>query len=184
MQGAIGLAEKTIVVFWGDHGWKLGEHGGWCKHTNFELDARVPMIFRVPKQKAAGRTSNALVEFVDIYPTLCDLAGLPVPEGMDGLSAAPLLDQPKLPWKSAAFSQYPRSVNGKKLMGYSMRTDRYRSTRWENRDDPEKVAAIEIYDHVEDPAENVNLAADPANGDLVKRLTEQYLKGWRGALPE
>ena len=107
-----------------------------------------------------------------------------MPEGLDGLSAGPLLDQPELPWKVAAFSQYPRSVGGKKLMGYSMRTDRYRFTRWENRNDPEKVAAIEVYDHVEDPAENVNIAADPANGELVKRLTEQYLKGSRGALPK
>jgi arylsulfatase A-like enzyme len=142
------------------------------------------MIFRMPKQKAAGRTSNSLVEFVDIYPTLCDLAGLPVPDALEGLSAAPLLDQPDLPWKLAAFSQYPRSVAGKKLMGYSMRTDRYRFTRWENRQDPEEVVAIEIYDHAEDPAENVNIANDPANRDLVRRLTQQYLKGWRGALPD
>ena len=180
----LGLAEKTIVVFWGDHGWKLGEHGGWCKHTNFELDARVPLIFRAPKQKAAGQTSNALVEFVDIYPTLCDLAGLPVPQALEGLSAAPLLDQPELPWKLAAFSQYPRSAAGKKLMGYSMRTDRYRFTRWENRNDPQEVIAIELYDHAKDPAENVNIANDPANEQLVKRLARQYLKGWRGALPD
>lgn len=180
----LGLAEKTIVVFWGDHGWKLGEHGGWCKHTNFELDARVPLIFHAPKQKAAGQTSNALVEFVDIYPTLCDLAGLPVPEVLEGLSAAPLLDQPEQPWKLAAFSQYPRSASGKKLMGYSMRTDRYRFTRWENRKDPKEVVAIELYDHVKDPAENVNIANDSANEELVKRLTRQYLKGWRGALPD
>jgi hypothetical protein len=112
------------------------------------------------------------------------LAGLPIPEGLEGLSAAPLLDRPELPWKLAAFSQYPRSAGGKKLMGYSMRTHRYRFTRWENRQDPEEVVAIEIYDHMEDPDENVNIATDPANGDLVKRLTRQYLKGWRGALPE
>jgi arylsulfatase A-like enzyme len=180
----LGLAEKTIVVFWGDHGWKLGEHGGWCKHTNFELDTRVPLIFRMPLQKAAGQTSNALVEFVDIYPTLCELAGLPMPEGLEGLSAAPLLDQPGLPWKLAAFSQYPRSVSGKKLMGYSMRTDRYRLTRWENRYDPEEVVAIEIYDHAADQDENINIATDPANGALIERLTRQYRKGWRGALPK
>ncbi len=179
----LGLAENTIVVFWGDHGWKLGEHGGWCKHTNFELDARVPLIFSAPQQKAAGQTSRALVEFVDIYPTLCDLAGLPISEDLEGLSVAPLLDTPDLPWKSAAFSQYPRSANGKKVMGYSMRTDRYRFTRWEHRNDPEKVAAVEIYDHRTDPDENTNIAADPANAALVERLTKQYSKGWQGALP-
>ena len=179
----LGLTEKTIVVFWGDHGWKLGEHGGWCKHTNFEIDARVPMIFSSPKQKAAGAKSEALVEFVDIYPTLCDLAGLPSPDALEGLSAAPLLDNPNLPWKTAAFSQYPRSVGKKKLMGYSMRTDRYRFTRWQQRGKPDKVEAVEIYDHLNDPDENVNLAADPANKELVKQLTTQYLKGWQGALP-
>ena len=180
----LSLAEKTIIVFWGDHGWKLGEHGGWCKHTNFELDARVPMIIGSPKQKAAGCETTALVEFVDIYPTLCDLAGLPTPDSLEGLSTAPLLDNAGLPWKSAAFSQYPRSGKGKRLMGYSMRTDRYRFTRWQQLDNPDKVAAVEVYDHLDDPDENVNLAIDPANKNLVERLTGQYLKGWRGALPD
>lgn len=180
----LGLTQKTIVVFWGDHGWKLGEHGGWCKHTNFELDTHAPMIVSSPGQKTAGRPTNALVEFVDIYPTLCDLAGLPIPDVLEGLSTAPLLDNPDLPWKTAAFSQYPRSVSGQTLMGYSMRTDRYRFTRWEQQGDPEKVVAVEVYDHEEDPDENVNLAADPANAELVEGLTGQYLKGWRGALPE
>jgi arylsulfatase A-like enzyme len=118
------LADKTIVVFWGDHGWKLGEHGGWCKHTNFELDVRVPLLISAPQQKRPGSTTHALVEFVDIYPTLCDLAGLPKPEALEGWSTAPLMDDPELPWKTAAFSQYPRSTDGKRLMGYSMRTDR------------------------------------------------------------
>ncbi|MEM8913650.1 MAG: sulfatase, partial [Planctomycetota bacterium] len=179
----LGLADNTIVVFWGDHGWKLGEHGGWCKHTNFELDARVPLLFSMPGQRAAGQTTEALVEFVDVYPTLCDLANLPLPEGLEGHSAAPLLDTPDLPWKKAAFSQYPRSDGGKRLMGYSMRTDRYRFTRWQNRKNPEHVVAIEIYDHVKDPAENVNIAMDSANQGLVRELTQQYLKGWKGALP-
>ncbi len=177
------IADNTIVVFWGDHGWKLGEHGGWCKHTNFELDARAPLIFSSPKQKVTNRPTDALVEFVDVYPTLCELAGLPIPAGLEGLSAAPLLDNPELPWKSAAFSQYPRRGGRQGLMGYSMRTDRYRFTRWEKRNNPDEVVAVEIYDHVNDPAENVNLAADPANAKLVQRLTRQYKKGWRGALP-
>ena len=180
----LNLARKTIVIFWGDHGWKLGEHGGWCKHTNFELDARVPLIISDPRQQQPGKTSQALVEFVDIYPTLCDLAGLPIPSTLEGHSMAPLLSNPTLPWKSAAFSQYPRSSGGKKLMGYSMRTDRYRFTRWQLRANPNKVAAVELYDHVKDPQENVNIATDPANTRLVKQLTDQYLKGWQGALPK
>ena len=180
----LGLAENTIVVFWGDHGWKLGEHGGWCKHTNFELDAHAPLLISAPGQKAAGAKTKALVEFVDIYPTLCDLAGLPIPESLEGLSAVPLLDNPDLPWKTAAFSQYPRTPEkNKKLMGYSMRTDRYRFTRWQLQNRPDTVVAVELYDHQTDPAENVNLADDSAHAELVKQLTEQYLKGWRGALP-
>jgi arylsulfatase A-like enzyme len=177
------LDRRTIVVFWGDHGWKLGEHGGWCKHTNFELDARVPLIIRSPQQQQTGARTRALVEFVDIYPTLCELAGLPVPVRLEGLSMAPLLDQPDRPWKSAAFSQYPRSHQGRRLMGYSMRTQRYRFTRWVERDAPENTVAVELYDHEQDPAENINRAADPAYRAQVERLTRQALQGWRGALP-
>ena len=123
------------------------------------------------------------MEFVDIYPTLCDLAGLPIPEILEGTSAVPLMENPDLPWKTAAFSQYPRSTAGRRLMGYSMRTDRYRFTRWQLRSDPDEVATVEIYDHLNDPDENVNLAADPANSPLVGQLTRQYRQGWRGAVP-
>ncbi len=120
----LGLADNTVVVLWGDHGWKLGEHNAWCKHTNFENDTNAPLIIRAPRQKSVGSKTDALVEFVDIYPTLCDLAGLAKPEHLEGTSAAPLLDNPDLAWKPAAFSQYPRG----KVMGYSMKTDRYRLT--------------------------------------------------------
>ena len=91
------LADNTIVVLWGDHGWKLGEHDGWCKHTNFENDTHAPLIVRAPGQKAPGGKTRALVEFVDIYPTLCDLAGLAKPDHLEGTSVAPLLDDPQLP---------------------------------------------------------------------------------------
>ncbi|NQV31504.1 MAG: sulfatase, partial [Phycisphaeraceae bacterium] len=179
----LNLAHKTIVVFWGDHGWKLGEHDAWCKHTNFELDTRAPLIIRAPHQKKPGSKTTALVEFVDIYPTLCDLAGLAKPKELEGFSAAPLLNNPNLPWKTAAFSQYPRSSRGKQLMGYSMRTERYRFTRWEARNNPEEVVALELYDHIKDPDENVNLASHPIYQGLINRLTQQYEKGWQGALP-
>jgi iduronate 2-sulfatase len=172
----LGLAENTIVVLWGDHGWKLGEHNAWCKHTNFENDAHAPLIIRAPGQEAPGGKTRALVEFVDIYPTLCDLAGLEKPDHLEGTSAAPLLDNPDQPWKPAAFSQYPRGT----VMGYSMRTERYRFTAWKNRK-TEQVEALELYDHQTDPAENVNVAEDPQRAELVQHLLQQLNEGWRAA---
>ena len=178
----LGLRENTIVILWGDHGWKLGEHDAWGKHTNTENDTNAPLILSVPGMKNAGAHSNALVEFVDMYPTLCDLAGVPQPKTLEGLSFRPLLDHPALPWKSAAFSQYPRGQNGG-LMGYSMRTDRYRLTVWVGRKDPTRVDAIELYDHQVDPQENINIAKKPENAGLVDQLLKQWRAGWRGALP-
>jgi arylsulfatase A-like enzyme len=179
----LGLRKNTIVILWGDHGWKLGEHDAWCKHSNVENDVNAPLLLSAPGIKAAGTRSIALVEFVDIYPTLSELAGLPLPGHLEGTSFAPLLDDPKRPWKSAAFSQYPRSSGGRRLMGYSMRTDRYRFTVWVDRDDHSKVDAVELYDHEADPLENVNVATAPANATLVKRLMDQWQKGWQGARP-
>ncbi len=170
------LTDNTIVILWGDHGWHLGEHSEWCKHTNFELDARVPMIIAAPGTKAIGKRTKALSEFVDIYPTLCDLAGLSKPDHLEGTSAAPLFDNSDRPWKTAAFSQYPRS----KMMGYSMKTDRYRLTRWLANGNPDTVLGVELYDHQKDPAEDVNVASDPAYADTLKQLTEQAKAGWQG----
>ena len=82
----MGLADNTIVVVWGDHGWKLGEHNSWCKQSNYDIDVRVPLMIRVPKHPAAGSKTNALVELVDLYPTLCDAANIPVPPEMEGTS--------------------------------------------------------------------------------------------------
>jgi len=178
----LGLRENTIVVLWGDHGWKLGEHDRWAKHSNVENDARAPLLLSVPGMKNAGQHTAALVEFVDIYPTLADLAGLPLPAHLEGTSLKSLLNDPKNPVKSAAFSQYPRTANGQQLMGYSMRTDRYRFTRWVDRDDHSQVDAVELYDHQTDPQENVNIANAPANQTLVEQLTVQWLAGWKGAL--
>ena len=173
----LGLRENTVIALWGDHGWKLGEHGAWCKHTNFELDANAPLIVSAPGLKPGA--TDALVEFVDIYPSLCDLAGLPTPEAVEGTSFVPLMRDPNLPWKSAAFSQYPRG----KVMGYSMRTDRWRYTEWVRRDEGREVVARELYDHVNDPAENVNVAGNAAHAETVKRLAAMMAAGWQGALP-
>ena len=122
------------------------------------------------------------MEFVDIYPTLSELAGLPLPENLEGTSFKPLLDNPTRPWKTAAFSQYRRTERGG-LMGYSMRTDRYRFTVWVGRTDHSRVDAIELYDHQTDPQENVSIANDPANAKLVEQLMEQWKKGWQEAKP-
>ena len=176
----LGLRKNTVIVLWGDHGWKLGEHGEWCKHSNVENDTNAPLLFSAPGMKAAGQSSKALVEFVDIYPTLAEVAGLPLPRHLEGTSFKPLLDDPKRPWKSAAFSQYPR---GKKLMGYSMRTDRYRFTVWVDGQDHGQVEAVELYDHQSDPQENQNIAKAPANADLVNRLMAQWKQGWQAAKP-
>jgi len=180
----LNLRSNTIVVIWGDHGWKLGEHDAWCKHSNVENDTRAPLLLSAPGMKNVGSRTDALVEFVDVYPTLAELAGLPLPEKLEGVSLRPLLDDPKRAWKPAAFSQYPRNLSGgRHLMGYSMRTDRYRFTRWVQRDDHSKVDAVELYDHQTDPQENTNIANDPANKELVAQLTRQWLSGWQGAKP-
>jgi len=179
----LGLRENTIVVLMADHGWKLGEHDAWAKHTNVELDTHVPLIISVPGMKNAGLHSGALVELVDVYPSLAELSGLPLPENLEGASFVPLLAQPQRTWKSAVFSQYPRANSRTQLMGYSMRTDRYRLTRWVERGNPTNVDAVELYYHQADPQENENVAGQPANAALLRELTAQALRGWRGAWP-
>ena len=126
----------------------------------------------MPGQNNPGAGSDALVEFVDIYPTLCELCGLAQPDTLEGVSLVPVLNAPARPGKSAAFSQYPRNWKGQSLMGYSMRTDRYRYTEWLPRDGG-PPAGRELYDHQVDPGENVNIVDQPDNKDLVTRLHEQ-----------
>ena len=150
----------------------------WCKHTNFELDARAPLIVAAPGMKAAGEATDALTEFVDIYPTLAELAGLPLPNHLEGTSAVPLLADPDRPWKKAAFSQYPRG----QVMGYSVRTDRWRYTEWRHRK-TKKVVARELYDHRGDGRENVNLADRTEHAAEVERLATMLEAGWRAATP-
>lgn len=181
------LRKNTIVILWGDHGWKLGEHDTWAKHANTENDTNVPLIISVPGMKNANSHTNALVEFVDIYPSLSELAGLPLPKHLEGTSFKPLLDNLQRPWKQAAFSQYHRNVaetRSEALMGYTMRTDRYRFTVWVARDNHDKVDAIELYDHQTDPQENRNIAKLPANAALVAQLMTQWRGGWKAAVPK
>lgn len=173
------LRKDTIVILWGDHGWKLGEYSQWCKHTNFELDTHVPMIISDPDYPT-GQRVNALTEFVDIYPTLSELCGLPVAKDLEGASMVPLLSDPKKPWKKAAFSQYPRPKN---MMGYSMRTDQYRYTEWIDQKMNE-VKERELYDLKNDPLCKESIVFKPENKELVARLHEMMTAGWRKAKPE
>ena len=178
----LGLRQKTVIILWGDHGWQLGEHGMWCKHTNFETSVWSPLIISVPGQRSAGRTSDALVEFVDIYPSLCDTCGVPLTEGLEGTSFRPLLANPNRPWKKVAFSQYPRTIPRQgPAMGYSLRTDRYRFTEWRARNTD--FVEYELYDHKVDPDENTNVAGRPEHAELVRRLAKLLHDGWRAALP-
>jgi len=177
----LGLGDNTVVALWGDHGWNLGEHGLWCKHCNYETSVHSPLIISAPDQKARGQPTDALTEFVDIYPTLTDLAGLSLPDHLEGVSLRPLMDDPKTPWKSDAFSQYPRGPN---RMGYSMRTDRYRYTEWvQKAEGGDTVLARELYDHQDDPGENVNIAGYEENAALVAELSGRLHAGWKEALP-
>lgn len=182
----LGLARNTLVVLWSDHGWKLGEHNGWCKQTNYEIDTRAPLFVRAPDAAGNGRRCEALVEFVDVYPTLCELAGLPIPENLSGTSLAPLLTDPTTKVKDAAFSQFPRTHEGKSYMGYAMRTDRYRYVEWLDAETGD-VAERELYDHTVDADENENVAVRAEHAALLKRLSTelwQHLPRPRFPLPK
>jgi arylsulfatase A-like enzyme len=180
-----GLAKDTVVVFWGDHGWQLGDHGLWHKHTNFELATRAPLIVSVPSGKSAGKKCEAPVEFVDVYPTLADLCGLPVPAGLDGKSLRPLLENPAAPSGRIALSQYPRGgaqTGNRPLMGYSIRDPRWRLTLWRDRSTRE-IVATELYDEQNDPAETVNVADKPENRATLAALSKQLPPPVETAVP-
>ena len=172
----LNLTESTIIVFCGDHGFQLGEHGMWRKSTLFEVCLRSPLIISIPGQTHFGVKTDALSELVDIYPTLCDTCHLPIPQELEGNSMLPIINQPSHPWKNASFSQYRRGD----IDGYSLRTERYRYTEWGNNGN----SGVELYDYEVDPDETVNIAHLPENADLVANLSERLHAGWQAALPE
>jgi len=181
-----GLKEETIVVIWGDHGWKLGEHNSWAKHTNFEIDTKVPLIIHVPGYNTAKNHTSALVELVDVYPTLSELCGLPLPEHLEGMSFVPLLDNPDRDWKKAAFSvwveggyRYDEEIQ---VIGYAMKTDRYRYIEWK-RTKTGEVEARELYDHDTDPHENKNVVDQQHYNGTVARLSKMLAQGSKAAKP-
>jgi iduronate 2-sulfatase len=162
------LARNTIVVLWGDHGWHLGDHGIWCKHTNYEQAAHIPLLVAAPGAKAGARTA-ALVETVDIYPTLCELAGLDAPTGLDGRSFAATLRDPTVDTKDHILHVYPRNAPGKgQVLGRAVRTSRHRLVEWKKVNAPTETAEYELYDYEADSLETKNVASEQP--DIVERL--------------
>lgn len=171
----LGLDKNTVVVLWGDHGWHLGDHGIWNKHTNFEQATKSPLVIAAPgfaeNQRVAG-----LSEFVDVFPTLCDLTGLKIPAGLSGTSLVPMIKNPGISVKGFARSQYPRGEN---RMGYALRSDRYRCVVWfeeKYRQQPvtskSKIIAVELYDYQSDPLEKQNQAGNPAYAQIVSDMKD------------
>jgi iduronate 2-sulfatase len=176
------LTKNTIIVLWGDHGWHLGDHNLWCKHSNFEQSAKAPLIFSAPGMKA--NKTNSLSEFVDVFPTICALAGVKIPNFLDGKSLVPVMKNPLMQVKEYSISQYPRSgqsVETERLgyatnnvMGYSLRTKQYRYTIWMKDGfrsnmpfKKESVIGTELYDYKGDPLETVN----EVNNKKYKEIT-------------
>ena len=159
-----GLAANTVVVFMSDHGYHLGEHGQWMKQTLFEASARNPLIVAGPGV-ARGRASGRTVEYLDLYPTLAQLARIQPPPGLEGRSLVPLLERPDAEWPHPALTQVRRGTGEKAFMGYSIRTEDWRYTEWGG-----GAHGTELYDERTDPGETVNLAADPAHAARAASL--------------
>lgn len=159
------LLDKTIIVFWSDHGYFLGEKGLWYKRKAFERSAKMPLIIAAPGL-AAGKATALPVELLDLYPTLADLCGLTPPSNLEGASLRPLLEDPDTAvWTKPAVTQIWHSPTA---WGYSLRTERWRYTEW-----LEGEAGLELYDHNHDPEEITNLASDPGKADLMRNLSAQ-----------
>jgi iduronate 2-sulfatase len=187
---SLGLSKNTIIVLWGDHGWHLGDHNLWCKHTNFEQATHAPLLISSPNVKPSVTYSPS--EFVDIFPTLCDLMGLNIPDHLDGISLVPVMKDPKKSVKDFAVSQYPRPANkietGRlgwskgEYMGYSIRTGQYRYTLWMKDSfrstmayNKELVVATELYDYMSDPNETINVVMDNKYATVAKNMNEKMI---------
>jgi uncharacterized sulfatase len=160
------LLDKTLIVFWSDHGYFLGEKGLWYKRKNFERSVRAPMLIAGPGIKTAGQSCYQPVELLDLYPTIVDYTGHKIPEGLDGRSLRPLLTNPTSTWNKPAVSMVFHSPEAQ---GFSLRTKRFRYTEWLG----PKGGGIELYDHDNDPEEITNLAKDPKFADVRAKLKKQ-----------
>ena len=187
---SLGLTKNTVIVLWGDHGWHLGDHSLWCKHTDFEQATHAPLIISAPGFKASSTKSQT--EFIDIFPTLCDLAGIYIPPHLDGKSLVPVMKNPRTTTKDYSISQYPRSEDKNetnrlgyadgKYMGYSLRTSQYRFTIW-MKDyfrsnlafDKNLIVAMELYDYQKDPNETINVVDEKKYTEVKKDLYSKML---------
>lgn len=162
----LGLSDDTIVVLWGDHGWNLGEHTLWCKHCCFETSMHAPLIVKAPGIEG-GRSTRGLTEFIDIYPSLCELAGLPQPAHLQGASFIPLMQDPERDWKESAIGRFRN--------GDTIRTDGFRYTEYTTGEG----AAISrmLYDHAVDPQEDANISEDDGQRETVRRLRGELRQG-------
>lgn len=159
------LTDNTVVVFWSDHGYNVGQHGQWQKQSLFEHSARVPLIIWVPGV-TSGKTTGRTVELLDIYPTLAELCGLKSPADLQGKSLVPLLKKSAADWNKAAYTQVTRILDNQMIMGRSVRTERWRYTEWEG-----GKRGVELYDYNTDPDEFINLAKDPKHSAEIRRLS-------------
>jgi iduronate 2-sulfatase len=163
-----GKAHNTIIVFWSDHGWKLGEHSSWCKHTNFEIDTRVPLLIVHPQMDSVKGSTTALTELIDLYPTLAELCGLEVPTAIHGKSLVSVLKDPTRAHREYAYSSYQRRADDE-IIGHSIRSDRHRYTEWWNTQTDEILGSVAT-DLIENPGETTNaLLEDPAIGETFSR---------------
>ncbi len=169
------LTQNTIVILWGDHGWNLAEHTLWCKHSCYETSMRVPLMLSVPGHKGGTQTA-ALTELIDVYPTLCELADVPIPSHVQGRSLVPLLNDPTQPWKTQAIGRF--------TSGDTIRTDTHRFTEYSSRN--EGPFARMLYDHRTDPDENINISEQVGQSSIVEELTTRLRegKGKPGDLPK
>ena len=188
----IGIYDNTIIVIWGDHGWKLGDHNSWGKMTNYNIDLNVPVIIRYPNQENRGVKTDGMIELVDLFPSICELAGIDVPDYLQGVSFVPLTKDPDLNWKHATFSQFHRrpkvSADGKRYMGYSINTKKYHLISWYRWDSETgtrgEFKSNELYDKEFDRFETQNLAYRKDMRDVLTKLSNQLAEGWRKAIPE
>jgi len=188
----LGIYENTIIIVWGDHGWKLGDHNSWGKMTNYNIDLKVPMIIRYPDQENRGVQTFAITELVDMFPSLCELAGIDVPDYLQGNSFVPLLENPNRTWKKAAFSQFHRrpkvTPDGGRYMGYSINTEEYHYIEWYNWDHISgtrgDIVSSELFDRKEDPFETLNLSESESHEKKRMALSGQLAEGWQNARPK
>ncbi|MBD3675819.1 MAG: sulfatase [Planctomycetaceae bacterium] len=175
----LNLSDNTVIVFWSDHGYHLGEHHLWQKRTLYDESARAPVIIAAPGLDTAGTTCNRVVEFIDIYPTVTDLVFGTVPKDIDGRSLKPLLDDPQQKWRHPAFTQILRPGDGKPVMGSAITLGRYRYVEWNG-----GSAGRELFDHRTDPRELTNLVDSPDHQQIIHRLQKRLHENISTDVPE